>query len=400
MYDPFPLVTVKKKGSTVVETFPFPGWTAGTIPMPVRVDKFPSRGNLVQDAIAKAIAGNVVLWIENTVAEAQDTFTLAKFLAKGATDVGLLHSRFTTQDRGEAEGEWISRLGKGGHRSGCLLVSTQVCEQSIDIDADILYTSMCPTDMLLQRIGRMWRHRANDAMRLISEPVVNIFGVNDILLAMANSVSDIKAYKGLQKSWGKSAWVYDMYTLCCSAEVWNSMPYVTIPDDMRFLLETTYSVPPNLPYNFLKAMRDADKASYTSIANAAANTARLFSDVPHISTDEETSTRLVEDGSRKVCLVTAVDTTLHGEPIGYPAGMWVDKSKVKKAILMSSLTLPPKSIGAIGPNIVKDVTGDKYTETVHMRKVSSTTWVPVDVTTGVSIPKMTYTQEKGWQHAK
>ena len=54
----------------------------------------------------------------------------------------------------------MERLGKDSAKrpTGCVLVSTQVAEQSVDIDADLLITDLAPTDMLLQRIGRLWRH--------------------------------------------------------------------------------------------------------------------------------------------------------------------------------------------------------------------------------------------------
>jgi CRISPR-associated endonuclease/helicase Cas3 len=69
------------------------------------------------------------------------------------------HGRFAREDREILDGAVSARLGKGSAAGPLLLVGTQTLEQSLDIDADWLVTDLCPMDVLLQRIGRLHRHK-------------------------------------------------------------------------------------------------------------------------------------------------------------------------------------------------------------------------------------------------
>ena len=51
----------------------------------------------------------------------------------------------------------LSAAARPRRRWPRLAIATQTCEQSLDIDADLLVTDACPADVLLQRAGRVQR---------------------------------------------------------------------------------------------------------------------------------------------------------------------------------------------------------------------------------------------------
>lgn len=106
--------------------------------------------------IQKAKEGKKVLVIVNTVSSSQDIY---KHLKNEYVEVNLLHSRFIYKDRVKKENK-IKEDCKGN--KGLIWVTTQLVEASLDIDFDILFTQVAPADSLIQRMGRIWRHKQND----------------------------------------------------------------------------------------------------------------------------------------------------------------------------------------------------------------------------------------------
>lgn len=99
----------------------------------------------------------------NTVIRAQ-YFAEAIRHMTGATVI-LYHAQYIIPDRIEREEAIKKAVGKKSTaemRKGVIVVGTQVLEQSLDIDFDLLITELCPMDLLLQRIGRLWRHPRTD----------------------------------------------------------------------------------------------------------------------------------------------------------------------------------------------------------------------------------------------
>jgi CRISPR-associated endonuclease/helicase Cas3 len=103
--------------------------------------------------------GKCVAWIRNTVDDALATARRVDFM--DPSQVTLFHSRFALGDRLQIEDRILSRYGHesgSSDREGSLVVGTQVLEQSLDVDFDVMVTDLAPMDRLLQRMGRLHRH--------------------------------------------------------------------------------------------------------------------------------------------------------------------------------------------------------------------------------------------------
>lgn len=121
-------------------------------------------------AIDAAKQGAKVLVIRNTVPTALAAFRAIEELAQQAGLQGALfnlngiatvhHSRYSREDRPELDAAVERQIGKNRNQplQACIVVGTQTLEQSLDIDADLLITDLCPMDVLLQRVGRLHRH--------------------------------------------------------------------------------------------------------------------------------------------------------------------------------------------------------------------------------------------------
>jgi CRISPR-associated endonuclease/helicase Cas3 len=140
-------------------------------------------------ARAAADAGAKVLVIRNTVGAAIATVQAIEAMG-GATAlfrVGevttLHHGRFSASDRLLLDAEVEKVLGKNSPRSAQIVVGTQTLEASLDLDADLLITDLCPMDVLLQRIGRLHRHAGRERPTGFEAPHVAVLtpAVRDLL---------------------------------------------------------------------------------------------------------------------------------------------------------------------------------------------------------------------------
>ena len=118
-------------------------------------------GNDLDAIVAKTTellqSGGCLDVIMNTVAGATQVFE--KIQALGIPCF-LFHSRFPISTKEKIAQEMIRLFGKDrkDRPAKAVVVATQVLEQSIDLDFDYTISELCPIDLLLQRMGREWRH--------------------------------------------------------------------------------------------------------------------------------------------------------------------------------------------------------------------------------------------------
>ncbi len=129
----------------------------------------------LSEAIEAARRGARVCVLRNTVRDVLDASQKLCELGEpellwrpaGSAHHPPYHARYTPQDRRVLDEAVLAAFGKNGKAQsrGCVLIATQVVEQSLDVDFDLLVTDLAPIEVLLQRIGRLHRHRSRDEVR-------------------------------------------------------------------------------------------------------------------------------------------------------------------------------------------------------------------------------------------
>lgn len=168
--------------------------------------------------------GANVLVVLNTVDRAQAT-------ADALRDLGdrliLVHARMPFEQRDDREQEILKRFGpEAPAGGGSVVVGTQVLEQSLDIDLDVLVTDLAPMDLLLQRAGRIHRHPARPRAEVARDPEVIVGGFR--------LGSEPVVAQG-------SAAVYSRWVLLRTlAALLAAGGVVRVPEDVRELVEAVY----------------------------------------------------------------------------------------------------------------------------------------------------------------
>lgn len=183
-------------------------------------------------------AGMAVAYVRNAV---QDAIETAGRLRAAGFDPLLFHARFAMGDRLAIEAE-VKRLygpqSSPSERRRRPLVATQVVEQSLDLDFDLMLTDLAPVDLLIQRAGRVWRHM--DARPAATRPAPA-----PVLLVVSPDPCGPVAEGWLRALLPRAAAVYgDHGLLWRSARVLFEAGRIEAPQDLRRMVEAVYAPAP------------------------------------------------------------------------------------------------------------------------------------------------------------
>jgi CRISPR-associated endonuclease/helicase Cas3 len=186
----------------------------------------------LQEQLTQADGGCVAI-ICSTVNRAQEIFQQlrdSRYFAE--SELGLFHGRFLYIDRERIENECLRRFGKPDdpktkrpHRY--VLVATQVIEQSLDLDFDLMISDMAPIDLLLQRSGRLHRHeeRKKRPEKLI-QPTMWLISP--------------KLDESGKADFCDSGFIYDRHVLLRTWLTLRHQSSIQLPEQMDELIESVY----------------------------------------------------------------------------------------------------------------------------------------------------------------
>jgi CRISPR-associated endonuclease/helicase Cas3 len=176
------------------------------------------------------------IWIRNTV---DDVRAGSEALRSAGIEPVVFHARFAMGDRLAIQSNVLAWFGKHATAEmrapgglGRVLIGSQVLEQSLDLDADVMVSDLAPVDLLIQRAGRLRRHP--ERVRPVGLPEC------ELLVVSPDPVAAPAADWAADSSIGGTRFVYPPHILWLSARVMFAAGVIAVPDGVRGLVEAVY----------------------------------------------------------------------------------------------------------------------------------------------------------------
>jgi len=242
----------------------------------VEVDWIDDEAGARDLAVREARAGKAVCWIRNSV---DDACEAAVGLALDTNDlagrIDLFHARFAFAHRQRIENRVLRRFGKESDaaiRAGRIVVATQVIEQSLDLDFDVMISDLAPIDLVIQRCGRLQRHARDEQGNRWQGP--DRRGTpRVVMLAPPFDVAPTAAW--VSSSMIRTAYVYEDHS-----QLWRTMKTlrergaIVTPDECRLLIESVFGADAEVPLGLARSAERVDGARRAEKSLALLNALR------------------------------------------------------------------------------------------------------------------------------
>ncbi len=226
---PYPRITALSNRVLIARSFPASPHVCRSLQL-----RWVSDREWVQTLPGLLQAGGCVAVICSTVARAQEVYDWLKPHFIPDQELGLFHGRFLFTDRERIEEICLAKFGKDGDRPHrYVLVATQVIEQSLDVDFDLMISDLAPVDLLLQRSGRLHRHTRKHRPESLKSPT----------LWIVNPQVD----QGAKADFKESGYVYDRHILLRSWLTLRDRSSIQLPEEMDDLIESVYALDAPIP---------------------------------------------------------------------------------------------------------------------------------------------------------
>jgi CRISPR-associated endonuclease/helicase Cas3 len=200
------------------------------LPRRTPVERLPDEDSALEALAASAHAEACCAYIRNTV---DDVLRAAAALRAKGLDPLVFHARFAMGDRQKIEEKALKIFGPDStpeQRAGQVMVASQVAEQSLDFDFDLMASDLAPIDLLIQRAGRLWRHRREQ--RPLPEA--------RLLIVSPNPIADAD-HDWFRRPFPKAAYVYGNHALLWrGAKSLFETGAIDSPSGIRALVESVY----------------------------------------------------------------------------------------------------------------------------------------------------------------
>lgn len=272
----FPLITSISTG-TPQSVHPERSGRSSTVELEFIGDDLRDRVNRVAE---EAAAGGCVVVVCNTVGRAQAMYdALRAELGWQPGEIRLLHSRFMEVDRRQREKELQELVGKRGRRpSRLIVVATQVIEQSLDVDFDLMVTDLAPVDLLIQRMGRLHRHEGRTRPATMATPRMLVAGVT-------TATGEVPEFpRGSEAVYGRALLLRTVAALDAHRE--GGALSVNSPGDVAQLVRATYADDPVVPKGWEEDWAAAESRREEQLAEKRKAADMYAVDRPHSRSGE------------------------------------------------------------------------------------------------------------------